>query len=342
MKKKVLCLFLGIWLCLSFALPLYALDGTIDADDDATLVTPTLEITDSPIGAAAIAHDLTTNQTYYYSRDGYNLSSNEEDFYEPGWMPESHCVDAVIGDDNRELVSNTEIAPFSAIAWIQATYPSGAAKHSTAALISPNVALTAAHCIYQPTLGGWPISIEFFPAISGPYNSAHLPFYSTTAKEVVISLPYFENGNGAQWDWGVIRLNSNIGYDCGFLGFQYLNTIAMDLPVMISGYPEDLNNEWATINQYRDSNLIYYDETSRTVISNFEVYKTRYFSYTVDTIGGQSGSPILYSYDGTYRIIGIHAQAGEPTGNETYYNEGFGITDEVFRFLSTYKNYYYS
>ncbi len=250
-------------------------------------------------------------------------------------MPEAHCVDTVIGNDNRVLVSNTEIAPFSAIAYIEVSYPvGGPPSHGTAVLISPNVALTAAHCLYDSEKGGWPTEIEFYPAMTNTTGQLEAPFGYALAREVVMSLPYFENGSNPQWDWGLIRLDSNIGYVSGFLGFQYLNITAQDLPIMISGYPADLNNTLPFINQYYDAGHIYYDETSRTVISNFEVYKTRYFVYAIDTYSGQSGSPILYYTEGAYRIIGIH------TNGFSSSNSGFGITDEVFRFLSTYKNYY--
>ena len=205
-------------------------------------------------------------------------------------------------------------------------------------MISPNAALTAAHCIYNSAEGGWPIEIEFYPAISGTRTSPNIPFGYATAREVVISLPYFENGSGAQWDWGIIRLNSNIGNYSGFLGLHYFDMTISDLSVMISGYPKDLNNSWATINQYKHSGLIYYDESSQTTASNYSVYETRYFAYTIDTFSGQSGSPILCYWEGSYQIIGIHSGKGDASGNVYYNNNGFGLTSEVFQFLVTYKN----
>ena len=338
MKKKFLCLFLGIWLCLSFSLPLYAFDGSINADDDAELVTPTLEMTTIPTGAAAVAHNLNTNQTYYYRMNGYILSSDDGDLYEPGWMPETHSVDAVIGDDNRELVSNTQVAPFSAIAWIKVKYSDESFGYSTATMISPNVALTSAHCLYDEDNGIWPISIEVYPALNDIFGCPGTPFGYATAREVVISLPFFENKSGAQWDWGVIRLNSNIGTHSGFLGLHYFDMTISDLSVMISGYPKDLNNNWATQNQYKHNGLIYYDESSQTTLSNYGTYETRYFTYIIDTEVGQSGSPILCYWEGSYQIIGIHSGKGDASGNVYYNNNGFGLTSEVFQFLVTYKN----
>ncbi len=339
MKKKVLSLLLGLCLCISFALPLYAIDGPINADDNAELVTPTLEITDAPTGAAAIAHNLNTNQTYYYRMNGYILSSDDGDLCEPGWMPESHSVDGVIGDDNRELVSNTQVAPFSAIAYIRAYYSADDYIESTGSMISPNAVLTAAHSLYNSSKGGWPIRVEVTPAAYGSCYlvNPHAPYGTATAREIVISLPFFENGSVPQWDWGVIRLNSNVGNYSGFLGFHYFDMNVSDLSVMIAGYPADLNNNLATRNQYKHSGLIYYDESSYVTLSNYGTYETRYFEFFIDVTSGQSGSPILCYWEGAYQIIGI--LSGENTVNGTCVsNDGFALISEVFQFLVTYKN----
>ena len=118
MKKKFLCLFLGIWLCLSFVLPLYALGDPINADDNAELVTSTLEVTTIPTGAAAVAYNLHTGLEYYYRINGDILLSNET-LSEPGWMPEIASTDDIIGYiDERTKVNNTQVSPYSAIALI--------------------------------------------------------------------------------------------------------------------------------------------------------------------------------------------------------------------------------
>ena len=349
MKKKVLCLFLGICLCISFAFPLYAIDGPINANDDAELVTPTLEITTIPTGAAAIAHNLTTNQTYYYRINGNILSNNDDEiFAEPGWMPETYSVDGVIGNDNRERVSSDQLqeAPFSAIAYIETIYPNGQRSKGTATMISPNAAVTAAHCLYNSQRGGWPTQITIFPAVNGSIDFLNYPYGSATATEVVISIPYFESGRGAQWDWGVIRLNSNIGNASGFLGFQCIESSLEATPIMISGYPGDLNDYWETRDQFYHNHRIASDNSYQINASNGTVYDCRHLTYKVDTARGQSGSAILYNNNGVYQIIGIHSQGyypddGDGNPDNDYVcirNDGFGFTSQVFHFLLSYKN----
>ncbi len=335
MKKKFLCLLLGIVLCLSFVLPLYAIDGTIIADDNATLITP-LEITNVPTGAAAVAHNLTTNQTYYYRINGNILpSNNNENLSEPGWMPENHSVNAVIGNDNRERVSNYQAAPFSAIAYIKTTYPNGETYDGTATMISSNAALTAAHCLYNSERGGWATEITVSPAVNGSTRGTlNYPYGSAMATEIAISIPRFENSRPeASWDWGVIRLNSNIGNDSGFLGFQCIEPSLEATPIMISGYPGPLNRYWETRDQFYHVFRITSDISSQKIASNGTVYDCRLLTYKLDTEKGQSGSAILYDNNGTYQIIGVHSAAqpiddgdDDPNNDIYVYNKGFGIT----------------
>ena len=99
-------------------------------------------------------------------------------------------------------------------------------------------------------------------------------------------------------------------------------------------------DSWNTVNQYKASGNIYYDEVSQITIG-VNTYQTREFTYIIDTYEGQSGAPILHYSNGSYNIIGIHASGiYQPNGSakEYIFNNGFGLTSEVFQFLVTYKN----
>ncbi len=362
MKKKILCLLLGFCLVISFTLPMYAIDGTINADDDAELVTPMLETTTIPTGAVAIARNLNNSLTYYYRVNGNVLvSNNDNSLCEPGWVPENLSINGIVGGENRTLVTNTQVAPFSAIAYTLAIFPSGYYSHGTATMISPNVALTAAHCLYNKNEGGWPLAIAVYPTISEATDAQNLPYGSALAQEIVISVPFFEHENSpnydpitweASHDWGVIRLNSNIGNSSSYLGFQYVARNAEGFSTTISGYPGDLNgytgetSYFPHYNQYMDTNVIDSDDSSITTIDidgNLETtndqtsHENRMFTYKTDATGGQSGAPILYYTNGAYHIIGIHSM-GRRVNNVYIYNKGFGITSQLISFLLAYKN----
>ncbi len=338
MKKKFLCLLLGIWLCLSFSLPLYALDGPINADDNAELVRPTLEMTTVPTDAAAVGHNLSTNQTYYYHVNGNVLpTSADGSISEPGSSTEAVSPDAIIGDDNRLIVKPNKMTtnPYYAIAYVYITFPDGTTGNGTATMISPNAAVTAAHILYDSRHGGWPTSITVYPAIYGSADIPYLPYGFSTATELAISVPFFETENLFYGDWAVIRLSHNIATS-RFLGFQYISqNVSYDanpIAITISGYPDYPNIDLHTINQYRDTNFIDEDIWDTTTASNNTVYDDRTFEYDIDATDGQSGAPLLYYNNGTYQIIGVHSR--EPSG----VNQGFGFTYQVFNFLLAYKN----
>ena len=108
---------------------------------------------------------------------------------------------------------------------------------------------------------------------------------------------------------------------------------------MISGYPGDKNGYvegiigYSSYNQYKHSNIIFDDtSSSKTCRTNNTSYQDRILSYWIDATKGQSGSPILCNNNGTYQIIGIHSVQ---IGND--HNEGFGLTPQVFHFLTAYK-----
>ena len=348
MKKKILSFLLGLCLCISFALPLYAIDGPINADDDAELVIPTLEMTTIPTGAAAIAHNLITNQTYYYRVNGNILPSVDGTFSEPGWMPEGVSVNHVIGSDNREFISDTQEAPCRAIAFLEIYFPYGDPDCGTATMISPNAALTAAHCLYDTSRGGWATRVVVRPATSGSVNNPLNPYGTAEATEIVMSIPYFETENSLNGDWAVMRLSSNIGNSSGFLGFQYIARNMESESAVISGYPNDKNGYTITtedgkefirtaFDQYWGSGEIDDDVTCTPYIaSNTTSYQNRRFEYEIDATGGQSGAPILYRNDDSYQIIGMHI-AGITTESNVY-NMGYALTYQVFNFLWSYKN----
>ena len=90
-KKRLLCLLLCV--CMCSTLVLYAnaiepLDGTINADDNATLITPTLEVSDVPTGAVAVGHYIGSNNDdhHYYRVNGNILTS---DHSTSGYFPEN-------------------------------------------------------------------------------------------------------------------------------------------------------------------------------------------------------------------------------------------------------------
>lgn len=215
---------------------------------------------------------------------------------------------SIIGDDGRNQVANTTLYPYSAIAFIRVTWKNSLdITRGTAWIVSDNVAVTAAHCIYNEDRGGFAERVEICPAKNGlmiwnnPYGKAQ----STT---LYVSNAYMSSEDLGS-DWGLIAFDKPLGQETGVINYRATNDAELDnMFVEIAGYPSEIGL-LPTYQQYTMSGFI-----------NSFTY-SRLF-YSIDTSGGQSGSPIL---DSNNIAIGIHTRAIDGNG----YNSGVRFFEGV-------------
>ena len=362
MKKNILCVLLSICICLSFSLFVYA-DGaigsiTITDEPIDTFGAGDLEITASPSGAIAIGKNLSTGSTYYYRVNGDLLANNPSVGRSVNGMIPADVAynfegenevspNVIVGGDNRTKVTNTISLPYSAIAFVAATFVNSITgepyiSYGTAWMISDDAAATAAHVIYHET-DGWATNVLVIPGLCydppvlmqmgylfGPYGYA-------AATELVVSTQWHDSAS-LNHDWGVLRLNSSIGNSSGYLGFQFCSYNLFDSnleedenlrSITLSGYAGDRNNltDSSAFNdeyfQYVSSGEIVGDTTENVSIPTY-----RKLEYRADTTGGQSGAPVLYEG----KSIGFHSG-----GEDMNQNRGTGITSQLYSFLLAYR-----
>ena len=333
-KRRLICLLLCVCMCSSlfvYAGAIEPLDGTIDADDNATLIKPTLEVSLVPTGAVAVARNMDTGDMYYYRVNGNILANdNTATMTAPGYFPtemqnagEDSIIspNQIIGADNRQKITDAEEAPYSAICFMEITFPNGKTYPATAFMISEDTAMTAAHCLYKANYGGWATDITLYPGKSG-YGFFNNPFGTADATEIVISASYYQRpNNNYENDWGLIKFDEDdIESDAGYLGFSYMHSNIQNLSVYMCGYPNPTGD--IQYYQYRGQGQVY--SVSEQLIC-----------HTVDGEEGQSGSPVYYwdSSEGAYIVVGIHVAYGE-TSN---YNEASRITSQLFSFAYAYR-----
>ena len=358
MKKRVLCLLLSFCMCLSlslFAQAIEPIDGPINADDDAELVGGLLEPSLAPQGAVAVGRNLSTGAITYYRLSAAAVALSEEVGYSvSGWMPDSIMStndglspDYVVDGESRVLVSNTQVSPYSAVCLMMSQYCDSQGyfiynSMASAAMISNNVALTAAHCLYHESYG-WASYLYLMPGVSGAAQSMNIPYGVAVATEIIVSLPYYESGGeDLTHDWGVIRLSRDIGNSSGYLGFQFKSNNLKDYTVTHIGYPGDLNGHSGgendtmdSYNQYQDTASIILDTWGTTVASNGISLEYRELANGLDIMDGQSGGPVLCrgSSQDAYQIVGVNS--AEFSASRSY---ACGITSQMFSFILAYKN----
>lgn len=227
------------------------------------------------------------------------------------WSPEGAPPESVCGRDDRVEVTNTTAVPWRWICKLIITFPNGARYGGTGWFIGPKAVMTAGHCVYSRSNGGWASQIEVIPGMRGasrPYGSMiGTSFRSVTG---------WTNNADPNYDYGCIILpNASLGNRVGWFGFAALTDASLNnLLVNNSGYPGDKPAGTQWFNAGRITNVT-----------------ARKLDYMLDTFGGQSGSPTWRLLNGQRHAVGIHAYGGCP-------NSSARIVTAVFNNMMTWRN----
>lgn len=220
--------------------------------------------------------------------------------------------ESVIGPDGRQSVTNTTTYPNSAIAQLEVTYPTSAGI-CTGWFISPTRLATAAHCIYLASEGGFANAITVAPGRNGLTD----PFGTFAVTNAYVTQKWVDTEN-PKYDYGLLILGSNVGDTVGWFGYAWnsADSFYLNRKITVRGYPGDkpFGTMWTMNGKIQ------------------EVKPTRLY-YSIDTFGGQSGSPAYGKQSGGCDPcgFGIHTYG---VGGNTDKNSATRITKKVFNFLS--------
>src|SRR5262249_55755290 len=212
----------------------------------------------------------------------------------PGGRPqvervEERVLTSVFGKDDRVKVKATGSYPFSAVVMVTDTFARHQVFYGSGALIDPYHVLTAAHVVYDGSLGGNATSIKVIPGRNGHSR----PYGAALAVAAHVDPTYVNDENRRDADLAVVTLNRPIGASTGFFGLRaepdsffaggVLNT---------AGYPGDKGRGKA--------DQMYYSSGTAVDTSSGLVF------HRIDTYNGQSGSP-LWEISGDQRyIVAVH------------------------------------
>ncbi|MEJ6404799.1 trypsin-like serine peptidase [Yoonia sp. 2307UL14-13] len=189
--------------------------------------------------------------------------------------PESHC-----GIDQRIKQVDTSRLPYKAICKLYMKAANGSNFIGTGFLTHQNKLMTAGHCVYDHSSGGWMQSIIVVPGKSGLLE----PYGRYTAERAYASAKWINN-RSVRHDMGAIKLRSSVSHS------DVLSTTTTDAnEATVCGYPSDRDTG---IFQYRMRDMVREDDGR--------------FFYQIDTFGGQSGAPLLAN---SATAIGIHNYGG--------------------------------
>lgn len=219
--------------------------------------------------------------------------------------------ETVCGEDDRVHVTAVTRIPWRFICQLLITLKNGHQSRCTGWFISPRTVMTAGHCVYGHSAGGWAKEIEVIPGM----NSSFRPFGSAVGSSFY-SVKGWTNSAKPTHDYGCIILPKSkpLGKKTGWFGFAALSTKSLKrLLVNNSGYAGDkaFGTQW--FNAGRVTKVT-----------------ARRFEYMLDTFGGHSGSPTWRFRNGKRHAVGVHAYGGCP-------NKSTRINKDVFKNMKSWK-----
>ena len=220
----------------------------------------------------------------------------------------------VLGDDDRFRITPTTSYPWSTIVKLRINW-GGSNYIGSGVIIDKNYVLTAGHCVYQNSLGGWADSIKVSPAVDNgnePYGYA----WATNMR----TYSYWIESQYTQYDFALLTLDQDIGLQTGWM--EFYSGESSD-PVYtgslnIAGYPYDLDS---------GQNMYWCYENGRIATENNHWYY-------LDTEGGMSGSPVWFNNGTNQFILSVHTcgddGSGSNHGTTINQNKLYAINNWIF------------
>ena len=228
--------------------------------------------------------------------------------------------ESLIGHDDRSLVVDSETLPWRMICCLKINGSQGSGI-GTGWFAGPKTIITAGHCVFHPSIGGWADEIVVFPGRFG----AETPYPKDAAfKNPIVSTRFsalkgWTDDQNTNFDYAAIHIDDPVGNETGWFSLAALdNETLKGLLVNIAGYPADRD---FGRNQYVSSDKIEKVESDR-------------FYYAADTYGGQSGGPAwIQDVSNQPMCIGIHSYG---VGGSFTLNSATRITDATIGILKSW------
>ena len=267
-------------------------------------------------------YDLDTKELEYssFTASDFTCDTQSSQVYIPdelmsqsGLIENGDQINGIVGSDDRVKVGNTAVGPWCNTVKLLIKGADNKSYMGSGFMIGPNSVATAGHCVYNTDWNGWAKSITVIPALNGTTQ----PYGSATSYNLECGGDWY-NSNYNQDDWGVIRINANLGNSTGWLGLRWQSSSYNGSTVKAVGYPST------------DKTHMYYG--SGKVKSS----SARTLSGDWDLSGGQSGGPVHIYYSSTgYTAVGINRGGGST------YSDCLRIDEWIYNKLMSYRTLTY-
>lgn len=213
----------------------------------------------------------------------------------------------VFGADNRVAITNTTLWPYRTVAKLFSTWPSGSPSGCSGAVVDEKSVLTAGHCVYKSSKGGWATSVTVVPGLDGQY----MPFGQAFATRLDSVEGWTEDENN-DYDYALVTIDRKIGRGTGWQPLCSLSDGSWDgQHANVHGYP----GSWGGL-------------TMAGASGSIATYDSTMIYHFADTTDGESGASLIPWGQGGEYACAVHSGSGYYWG--TQYNAATRISNSRF------------
>jgi putative chitinase len=216
----------------------------------------------------------------------------------------------IVGADGRWPVAKTTVKPYSTIATLIISFPKAATPGMcTGSMIAADAVLTAAHCVYNASKGGWASSMRVIPAAYAGADGKTVRPYGSASALRAFAPPEYRNASDfwgrEPYDYAVVRVGKGITGLPGVRAYASMAAPTVGMPVTLVGYHGD-KCAGATKCQAALSSYIMHisSDTIREVLEADPA--PRVFNHYADSKPGASGSPLVSNGAFANTIFAVH------------------------------------
>jgi len=224
-----------------------------------------------------------------FSQLELNSENQEIDNIHISSIFEDPKIQLVCGEDDDRAKVNARAYPYKMICRLIINDKNGIDQYvGSGFFISPRCVITSGHCIFYKS--NWAESVIVIPGDNGSNDRRPL---GSQKSNVFKSVKGWTRIKNRDFDYGAVILPDNSLYE-KVGGFFSVTILTSNMDLLNSGYPSDKKyQQWKCSGQTK------------------ELTSHRIF-YEIDTVKGNSGSPILVENNGSLKVVGIHSYGNCP------------------------------